>query len=105
MRQLRVAPDSACKLAPGVYQRQALADGTTRRRQFVKHCYGPYASKDRRTEPFGPEELRVPFSGGFAYSSEVENRLTGMKIPGLVGTPYDGSGYVRDLDSLNRPSL
>lgn len=102
MRQLRVEPGYACRLSPTIMQTGLLSDGTRRRRQFVDYCFARYSKEASSNKSFGANEsLWHPFTGGFAYSNETENKLTGRVIQGQVAA-YDGSGFVRDLDATSR---
>ena len=51
------------------------------------------------TAAFGPHELQTPY-GGFVWSGAEENKMR-VQLTGAF-TSYDGSGYVRDLDTTNR---
>jgi len=101
LRQLRVAPDRACRLSPAVTQSGTTADGRVRRRQFVDYCFAAYSKNAREREPFGTNEsLREGSNTGFVFS-EPETAAQDRLIRGAVAS-YDGSGYVRDVDPLSR---
>ena len=105
MRQLRVAPDTRCTLQAGVSQTGLLLDGSTRRRQFIEHCYAAYSKPplgSASNASFGKDPaLQVKFTGGFAWSNATENKLGTRTTIGQIGS-YDGSGFVRDLISTSR---
>jgi len=102
MRQLRVAPDKACKLSPAVRQSGVTEAGRVRRRQFVDYCFAAYGKAAASNESYGLNAaLQEKFVGGFAYSSAEENKLLTTTY-GQVAS-YDGSGFVRDLDPQSRP--
>jgi len=103
LRQVRIAPDTACSLSQNIMQEDTTSDGVQRHRQFVDHCYGRYSEAHKSNVSFGPADLQVPMQGGFAFSSAKDNGLGGMNIRGAAtGAIYDGSGFVRDLDPGNR---
>uniref|UniRef100_A0A7S2IP49 Polycystin cation channel PKD1/PKD2 domain-containing protein n=1 Tax=Haptolina brevifila TaxID=156173 RepID=A0A7S2IP49_9EUKA len=101
LRQLRVAPDLACTLSDAIEQYDTTSDGSRRHRQFVDHCYGAYSMKTLSNASFGPAHLANTAGTGFKFSTAEENDLAGLSISGKVAT-YDGSGFVRDLDAVNR---
>jgi len=100
LRQLRVAPDASCRLSRDVKQVDTTRSGNIRHRQFVDHCFGRYSFAGRSNASFGPRSLHSPGSG-FVYSDARANNLEGVTIGGKAGS-YDGSGFVRDLDAINR---
>ena len=100
LRQLRIAPDAACSLSTDIKQVDLTRAGEVRHRQFVDHCYGRYTFAGRSNVSFGPVSLQSPGSG-FVYSDARANNLEGVTIGGKAGS-YDGSGFVRDLDAVNR---
>ncbi len=114
LRQLRIAPDSSCRLSTLIFQDDTTSTGMQRHRQFVDHCYGPYEMEHLSNRSFGPaagtEATTEAGSGedafdgsGFTFKSAAENSLAGVFITGpATGAEYDGSGFVRDLDPGNR---
>lgn len=100
LRQVRVEADTACKLSPTVKQTDTMTNGVKRSRQYVDHCYGAYRAAFKSNISFGPPRYHTPWTG-FTFSDAAANDLEGVSIAGRVAT-YDGSGFVRDLDSTNR---
>lgn len=93
-RQLRVSESFNCGLSSSVSE-----PGIHRLAQFVDACYPAYSYDARSEATFGPSGLHKNGSG-FVYTSAADNGVL-SSIEGEVSN-YDGSGFVRDLDALNR---
>jgi len=103
LRQLRVAPDTACTLSEEISQTDTTSDGIQRHRQFVDHCYGFYEAAYKSNVTFGPGCISDNVTCGFVFTSAAENGLADVTIKGVnTGADYDGSGFVRDLDATDR---